>query len=87
MNTCCLVGWGCRTHILNLCRGVRLPNECPRYDTKQSDSEAPVMLEFSGMWSTSSLPSLRGPLWPGVVAPNRALSMGRIEQNSVLMLN
>ena len=24
------------------------------YDIKQSDGEAPVMLEFSGMWSTSS---------------------------------
>ena len=26
--------------------------------------------------STPSLPSLPGPLWPGVVAPDRALSMG-----------
>ena len=25
------------------------PNECPRYDTKQSDDEAPVMLELWGM--------------------------------------
>ena len=33
-----------------------LPNECPAYDTKQSNSEVPVMLEHSGMWSTSSLP-------------------------------
>ena len=39
------------------------------------------MLEFWGMWSTSSLPSLPGPLWPGVVAPDRALSMGQIELN------
>ena len=23
-----------------------LPNECPRYDTKQSDGEVPVMLEL-----------------------------------------
>ena len=37
------------------------------YDTKQSDSEAPVMLEFWGMQNTASLPSLPGPLWPGVV--------------------
>ena len=36
-------------------------NECPKYDTKQSDSEASVML------SPSSLPLLSGPLWPGVV--------------------
>ena len=33
----CPVGWGCRIHQLHLCRGVRhpLPNECPRYNTKQ----------------------------------------------------
>ena len=39
------------------------------------------------MWSTTSLPSLPGPLWPGVVAPERVLSMGQIELNSVFMLN
>ena len=27
------------------------------------------------------------PLWPGVVAPDRVLSMGQIELNYVLMLN
>ena len=27
-------------------------NECLGYDTKQSDGEVPVMLEFSGMRST-----------------------------------
>ena len=52
------------------------PNECPAYDTKQSDGEVPVMLELWEMWSTPSLPSLPGPIWPGVVAPDRALSMG-----------
>ena len=73
----CPVGWGCRIHRLHLCRGVRHPqNECPRYDTKQSDSEVPAMLELWGMWSTPSLPSPPGPLWPGVVATDRALSMG-----------
>ena len=51
-------------------------NECPGYDTKQSDAEVPAVLEFWGMQSTPSLPSLPGPLWPGVVAPGRALSMG-----------
>ena len=39
------------------------------------------------MQSTPSLPSLLGPLWPGVVAPDRVLSMGQIEQNCVLILN
>ena len=41
------------------------------------------MLELWGM----PLPSLPGPLSPGVVAPKRVLSMGQIELNCVLMLN
>ena len=45
------------------------------------------MLELCGIQSTPSLPSLPGPLCPGVVEPDRALSMGRIELNSVLMVN
>ena len=55
------------------------PNESPAYDTKQYDGEGPVMLELWGMQSTPSLPSLPGSLWPGVVAPDRVLSMGQIE--------
>ena len=81
------VDWDCRIHQLHLCRRVRLPNECPGYDTKQSDGEAPVMLELWGMWSIPLLPSLPSPLWPGIVAPDRALSMGEIELKCVLMLN
>ena len=52
------MGWGCRIHQLLLCRGVRphASNECPVYDTKQSDREVPVMLELWGMRNTSSLP-------------------------------
>ena len=45
------------------------------------------MLELWGLQSTISLPSLLGPLWPGVVAPDRVLSMVQIEINWVLMLN
>ena len=52
------------------------PNKCPGYNTKQSDDEVPVMLELWGMRSTLSLPLLPGPLWPGMVASDRALSMG-----------
>ena len=48
-------------------------NKCPGYDTKQSDGEVPVMLELWGMLSTPSLLSLPGPLWPGVIAPDRVL--------------
>ena len=44
--------------------------------TKQSNGDVPVMLGLWGMQSSVSLPLLPGPLWPGVVAPDRALSMG-----------
>ena len=43
---------------------------------KQSDGEVPAVLELWGMQSTPLLPLLPGPLWPGVVVPDRALSMG-----------
>ena len=72
----CPVGWGCRIHRLLLCRGLRPPPQWVScYDTKQSNGEVPVMLELWRMWSIPSLPLLPGPLWPGVVAPDRALSM------------
>ena len=51
-------------------------DECPGYDTKHSDGEVPVMLELWGMWSTFSLPLLPDPLWHGMVALDRTLSMG-----------
>ena len=82
-----LVGWGCRIHRLLLCRRVRLRNECTVYDLKQSDGEAPVMMELWGMLSTPLLPSVPGPLWPGAVASDRALFMYQIELYCVLMLN
>ena len=41
------------------------------------------MLELWGMRNIPSLPSLPGPLRPGVVAPDRVLSMGQIELNYV----
>ena len=37
------------------------------------------------MRSTPSLPSLPGPLWPGVVAPDRLLSMDQIQVKCLLM--
>ena len=46
-----------------------------------------VMLELFGMRSTPSLPSLPGPLWPGMVAPDRILSMVKIELNCVITIN
>ena len=66
---------------------MRLPQRVSCYDTKQSDGKVPVMLEVWGMRSNPLLPSLPGPLWPGVIAPDRVLSMCQIEINSVLMPN
>ena len=82
-------GWGSRIHRLHLCREVSPPpaNDCPGYDTKQSDGEVPMMLELCGIRSTSSLPMLPGLLWHRMVASDRALSMGYIELNCILMLN
>ena len=45
------------------------------------------MVELWGMRSALSLPSLPGPLWPGVVVTDSVLSMGQIELNCVLPLN
>ena len=44
---------------------------CPGYDTKQSDGEVAAMPELLEMQSTPLLPELQGPLWPGVVAPDK----------------
>ena len=68
------------------CGAVKLPQKCPRYNTKQSDGEVPVMLERWGRWSTPSLPALPDPLWPRVMAPEKDISMGQIELNCVLIL-
>ena len=84
----CPVSWGYRIHWLLFCGEVRpLPVKCPGYETIQSDGEVQVMLELREMWSTPSLPLLPGPLWPGLVAPDRVLSVGQIKLNCILMLN
>ena len=49
---------------LHFCREVRPPpsvKECPRYHPKSLDGEISI-LELWGMWRTSLLPSLPGPL-------------------------
>ena len=83
------VSWGSRIHRLKLYRGVRpsYHKECPVNDTKQSDGPIQLMLEYWRMEWTSSLPLLSGPLWSGVLASDKALSMGQIEINGLLMLN
>ena len=45
------------------------------------------MLELWAMQSTPLLPSLPGPFWRGVGAPNKVLSMGQIELNFILFQN
>ena len=55
--------------------------------TQKSDSEAWVILELWGKRSTPSLPPLSSLPWPGVIAPDRVLSLSQIELNSVLSLN
>ena len=45
------------------------------------------MLELWGMRSTSLLPSLPGPLWPEVVAPDKGPIYGLSRTNGILMLN
>ena len=67
------------SHQMYLCKGVKPPpNEYLGYNTKQSNGQAPEMLELGEMQSTPSLQSLSGPLWPRVVAPDRVLSMGHL---------
>ena len=43
------------------------------YDTKQSDGEAPVIIELWRIQRTPLLPSLESPLGPGVIASDRVL--------------
>ena len=63
------------------------PNECPGYDTKQYDGEFTVMLELWGMQSSPLLTSLPGPLWPGMVTPDKGPIYGLNRTNGILMLN
>ena len=77
----CPVAWGCPL------QRSKIPNECHRYDTKQSEGEAPEILKLWRTRSTPSLPSLPGPFWPRDRAPYKVLSMGQIELNCVLKLN
>ena len=86
------VGWGCRIHWLNLCRGVRPPPPRSVLDItlKPSNGQAPAV-EIWRMGSSPSLLLFPGSHWPRVVTPDRVLSMGQIEQNMCankwLMLN
>ena len=56
-------------------------NEYPGYDIKPSDGKAST-LKIWGMWRKPSLSSVPGLLWSGVVAADRVLSLGQIEQTA-----
>ena len=64
--------WNTQSASLQRCKTPPSPNECLGYDIKQSNGKALVMLWLWGMRSIPSLPFLPGPLWPGVVAPDRS---------------
>ena len=49
---------------------------CPWYSIKPSDGEAPALGNVQYSFTALAL----GPHWPGVVAPDRILSKGPIEQ-------
>ena len=77
-----------RIHWLHVCRGVRPPPQ--RVSKLWHYTIWWWVARNAGIWGmqiTSSLPFLPGPPRPGVVAPNRVLSLGPIELNCVLMLN
>ena len=80
--------WGCIIDKpASLQTGKTPSNGCPEYVTKQSNGNVPVILELMRMRSTPLLLSLPDPLWLGVVASDRVLSIGQIKLNCVLMLN
>ena len=61
-------------------RGVKTPTtSVPRYDTKQSEGEASVMLKPLGNAEYPFIVFAPGPLWPGIVTPDRVLCIGQIE--------
>ena len=55
------------------------------YDTKQSDGDAPGMLELWEMQSTPLLPSLQGKLRLGLVTLDEVQSMTQIELLNILI--
>ena len=71
------VGWGCRIYRLYVCRRIRLPHRVSCYGTKQSDGEAPAMLEIWRMRNTPWLPSLPGSFWLEMVASDRVCRKGK----------
>ena len=62
------ISWSCRIHQLLLCGGERPPtNECPKYDTKQTDTRAiaprPTLGESCFTWYDPIYESNKTKLW------------------------
>ena len=79
------VSWSCRIHRLHLCRDVRLPQRVSWIWHETIWWWGSCNAWALGNRSTSSLLSLLGSLCPRGVAPERALSMGQIEQNVIML--
>ena len=80
-------GWLARTYIQQLCEDTGCsPEDLPEaMNDREKWRERVRDIRAGGTtlwwwWWLNSLPSLPSPLWPGVVAPERVLSMGQIEQ-------
>ena len=65
--------WGCRILQMDLCSGI-IPHR-PRIVLDMALNNLMVMLDLWRMWSTPSLPLLPSPLWPGMLAPDKILSI------------
>ena len=68
-------------------RGKTPTNECPGYDTRQSDGEVLVMLGLWVIWSTLHCHCSQCHSSKECFSYDRALSMGSIELNCIHILN
>ena len=79
------VGWCCLTPLQRV--KTPLPMSVMDMTLNNPMVEVPVMLELWGMRSTLLFPLLPGLFWPGIVAPDKSLSVGCIELTCRLMPN
>ena len=78
------VNWGCKIHQLHLCRGLRpSPPTSVLHMTLNNLLPRLQPMRFGEYRKPLQLLMLSGLLSPGVVAPDRVLSMGQIEQTMI----
>ena len=76
--------WLCRLGQLNTPTSSLQRGKTPPENVQDlTQNNLMVILELWGMQNTPLLPLLTGPLWLGVVAPDRLLSIDQIELNCV----